>query len=144
MDPRNFLEDLAAHVRAAVGESANVELVGREEKSAVEVTPETSGACRFSVFRQDEDEITLEFGEMSILDFHGQAVEDLQAACREAVDAIIEGKVSESVYLKGGTLVRAVAQLRLSDRTVTVRTRRGVAPFSRKGLTRDYLPYHGV
>ncbi|NES15309.1 MULTISPECIES: hypothetical protein [Micromonospora] len=137
----NFLRDLAIHIQAAIGDYGQVRVTGQNEKITVEVAPKVPGPCRLAAFLQDEDEITIEFGEMSILDFHGQAAEDLQDACRQAVDAIIDGKVSETVYVKKGVPVRAVAQLRLPDRSITVHTRMGVAPFSRKGVTHDYLPY---
>ncbi|WP_328343910.1 hypothetical protein [Micromonospora sp. NBC_00421] len=136
-----FLDELADHVRAQVNDETQVRVVGSGVRRAVEVAPGNAKACGFTVFPQDADELTIEFGEMSILDFVDESPEELFLACREVVDAIIAGKVSEVVYLKGVVPVRAVARLGLPDRVMTAHTLQGFSVFSRSGRTVQYEPY---
>ncbi|WP_433126098.1 hypothetical protein ACQPWW_25770 [Micromonospora sp. CA-240977] len=138
---REFLEALAEHARTAVAESAEVRLLGQGAKTVVDVVPADEASCRFSVFLQDDDELTIEFGEMSVLDFHGESSDELREACREVVDAILGGRVTEAVYVRDGVPVRALAHIEVPDRTITVRTRQGLKPFARKARVRQYLPY---
>jgi len=138
------LADLAVHVRTAVAGSADVRILGQGLKTVVEVVPARDGACGFSVFLQDADEITIEFGEMSVLDFHGESCDELQEACREVVDAILDGRVTEAVYLRSGAPVRALAHVEVPGRTMTVRTRHGLVPLARKARLRQYRPYVSI
>ncbi|MGC4812004.1 hypothetical protein ACLQ29_15895 [Micromonospora sp. DT228] len=135
------MADLADRARTAVAGSADVRLLGEGAKTVVDVVPADDASCRFSVFLQDDDEMTIEFGEISVLDFHGESPDELREACREVVDAIVDGRVTETVYVLDGVPVRALAHIEVPERTITVRTRRGLQPFARKARVRQYQPY---
>ncbi|WP_157517550.1 hypothetical protein [Micromonospora rifamycinica] len=136
-----YLDELADHVRTRVDDETRVTTTGSGIRRRIEVTPSNKQACGFAAFFQDEDEITVAFGEMSVLDFVDDDRDEMISSCREVVDAIIAGRVSETVYLRGASPVRAVARVELPDRIVKVHTRQGMSIFARRGKTRYFEPY---
>ncbi|MEU7618809.1 hypothetical protein AB0B27_22320 [Micromonospora rifamycinica] len=136
-----YLDELATHVRTRVDGETQVRVMGSGVGRTVAVAPGKAGACGVTVLVQGEDEMSVEFGEMSILDFIDEVPEDLYLSCREIVDAIIDGRVSEVIYLKGVEPVRAMAHLELPDRVIKVHTRRGFSVLLRRGNTHHYEPY---
>ncbi|WFE62847.1 hypothetical protein [Micromonospora sp. WMMD714] len=141
MDFLEYLDELADHVRTRVDDETRVTTTGSGIRRRVEVTPSNKQACGFAAFFQDEDEMTIAFGEMSVFDLADDDYEEMHFSCREVVDAIIAGRVSETVFLRGASPVRAVARVELPDRIVKVHTRQGLSIFARRGKTRHFEPY---
>jgi hypothetical protein len=137
-----MVRQLAAEISAEVGERAQVVLTGEEQWPELTVKPVVEQACPFVVHLDSDDEVTIEFGVMSVCHFASSDREAVASSCREAVLSIIKGQVRETVWSRKGPPCRSVAYLGSGpEGALKVRTRRGLCLFPDEQRQVDYVGY---
>lgn len=136
-----FLQDLAGEIRARVGDDGEVVARGAGLEYEIEVSPRRPGPCGFSVYLQGEDEITVQLGVFTTVDVFSRKLDEVAANCRDLVQKIIAGAVSETVWVRDGAPCRAVTRIGSGSDLVTWTTSMGLCRRAVRQPERQFEPY---
>jgi hypothetical protein len=135
-----FLTELTDEIRHRAGDAAVVETGGDDLDYQIRVRPVADGPCPFTVHLESDNEVTIEFGVLSVAHFASDDRAAVAESCRSTVGDLLAGAVTESVWSKDGRPCRAEARLGAGPAAIKVSTRDGLCLRAvRREL--DYPPY---
>ena len=146
-------QDVTRTVNEAVAEVENATDIAVVDRTTgtvpaieVVVTPRRGTAAPFSVFfAQDASDVTLSFGRHSIVELYENDGNDVLADLAEKCRAIVEGHVSETLWLlKDGRVARSTGYIESPSKTLKVSHHSAYGRFARKTKRAvSYSPYAG-
>ena len=135
-----YLEMLTEEIRERTRDAAVVEVAGAGLDYEIRVRPVADGPCPFIVHLESDEEITIEFGALSVAHFASDDREAVADSCRSTVVDLLAGAVTESVWSRNGTPCRAEARIGTGPEAITVSTRDGLCLGARRREV-AYTPY---
>lgn len=121
-----FLTELTDEIRERTGGAAVVETGGDGLDYQIRVRPVADGPCPFIVHLESDNEVTIEFGVLSVAHFASDNREAVAESCQSTVVDLLAGEVTESVWSRAGKPCRAEAQIGTGPEAITVSTRDGL------------------
>ena len=121
-----FLAELTDEIRNRAGGSAVVETTGDDLDFEIRVRPVADGPCPFVVHLESDNEVTIEFGVLSVAHFASADRAAVAESCRSTVGDLLAGAVTESVWSRAGRPCRAEARVGTGPTAITVSTRDGL------------------
>jgi hypothetical protein len=136
-----FLTELTDEIRDRAGGSAVVETGGDDLDYEIRVRPVADGPCPFVVHLESDNEVTIEFGVLSVAHFASDDRAAVAESCRSTVGDLLAGAVTESVWSRGDKPCRAEARIGTGPAAITVTTWDGLCL---RAVRREveYPPYH--
>lgn len=123
---KDFLLELAGRLERELTELAAVGIRSDGDYYELSVTPTRRDACRFVIHSEEESEITIEFGQLSVAHLYAARVDDLAVDASSIVEAFLAGHVQEDVGFVNGQPCRAKAVIGEGSDALSFSTRDGL------------------